>query len=708
MLYVWITLGVLVASLPAFATNYFVDASNGSSNNSGLSADSPYDIATAVGQAQAGDVINVAPGTYNVPVPLDVAPGVTIQGTSGSNRPYFLALFGASNDEARIIDRFDNTGPPDNRSFQIFYDPNRVPDGQEGAYVVNGGYAYNRGIFNVRGAYNNTFRNLELDGNRFNLNPGTDFGASAGIRTFAGSVNSSPDQAGVPPGGNILIDSCVFRNVRGAGVLLFGGNNDHVTNSFFYDCGFAEGSLYTSADASSGALTVENVRNSLFDNNQFFSTILAAGFGIKLGYFYNRNNTVQNNTFSLYGAQPYEGRQDPNFAIEATSDEDSTSLIGNTFNNSISIVANVSSAANRLYVYNNNFTNNSNRYAYGVELGAFNVEFDSNLVSGGNTFIQNFGGDYYDDYFHNNVVDSVNSFISGFDGFYRQRIYNNTVYLNGGSGNNFLNINGSASDLDIRNNIVWANSSGGKFLSTNGSDNVGGNVQINNNIVHNVSLSVNGNVPAVNFDDDPQIYGFGSKPNPFYVLRNGSPAINHGVPVGLPYNGSAPDIGAIEDPDGFEASRDPSPYQGSGSSSGSGSSLIGQVISFKAVDGYFVSSDLNTGDAILDTKYQTNSPGTWEKFTVVDAGNGQIALKAYNGYFVSCDLNNGAILDAKYQTTNIGSWEKFTYQDLGGGNVALLANANGYYVSCDLNNGGVLAAKYQNSFVGTWETFIRQ
>ncbi|BDI30497.1 hypothetical protein CCAX7_25480 [Capsulimonas corticalis] len=132
---------------------------------------------------------------------------------------------------------------------------------------------------------------------------------------------------------------------------------------------------------------------------------------------------------------------------------------------------------------------------------------------------------------------------------------------------------------------------------------------------------------------------------------------------------------------------------------------IGKTITLKAVNGYYVSGDLNDASSVLDAKYQTSNVGVWEKFSVVDAGGGFIALKSSNGYYVSCDMSNGGILDAKYQTSTIGEWEKFTWQNLGGGNIALKANANGYYVSCDLNNNSVLTAKYQMTTPGTWETF---
>ena len=44
---------------------------------------------------------------------------------------------------------------------------------------------------------------------------------------------------------------------------------------------------------------------------------------------------------------------------------------------------------------------------------------------------------------------------------------------------------------------------------------------------------------------DPRFVG-GNKPTPYFKLKDGSPAINAGIDVGLPFKGSAPDMGAYE------------------------------------------------------------------------------------------------------------------------------------------------------------------
>jgi gliding motility-associated-like protein len=49
-----------------------------------------------------------------------------------------------------------------------------------------------------------------------------------------------------------------------------------------------------------------------------------------------------------------------------------------------------------------------------------------------------------------------------------------------------------------------------------------------------------------NLTGDPQITRSGVKPTPFYVPKTGSPLIDKGTNVGLPFQGAAPDIGAHE------------------------------------------------------------------------------------------------------------------------------------------------------------------
>jgi xylan 1,4-beta-xylosidase len=135
-----------------------------------------------------------------------------------------------------------------------------------------------------------------------------------------------------------------------------------------------------------------------------------------------------------------------------------------------------------------------------------------------------------------------------------------------------------------------------------------------------------------------------------------------------------------------------------------GSSLpINKIIAFKALNNSrFVSNDLNDS-RILKASWAT-AVGSWERFQVIDAGGGKVALLALNNNrYVSNDLNNSRHARADW-ATGIGAWEKFAWEDRGNNKFALRADNNGRYASSDLNNGGRLRFDWATS-VGNWEEF---
>lgn len=126
---------------------------------------------------------------------------------------------------------------------------------------------------------------------------------------------------------------------------------------------------------------------------------------------------------------------------------------------------------------------------------------------------------------------------------------------------------------------------------------------------------------------------------------------------------------------------------------------IGATISLRASNGLYASTRVNA-DGTAPVEAVATVVDTWEKFTVVDAGGGAIALRAQaNGNYVSAWQNTpGAPLVAL--VTAIGAWERFRWV-AGAGLVAL---ANGQFVSArqDTTDTPLLA---EGPRMQGWETF---
>jgi GH25 family lysozyme M1 (1,4-beta-N-acetylmuramidase) len=76
------------------------------------------------------------------------------------------------------------------------------------------------------------------------------------------------------------------------------------------------------------------------------------------------------------------------------------------------------------------------------------------------------------------------------------------------------------------------------------------------------------------------------------------------------------------------------------------------------------------------------SIGAWERFYVVDVGNGYVALRSnVNGRFVTAENGGGSALVANRAV--VGDWEKFQIVNNDDGTLSLRANANGRYVTAD-------------------------
>jgi lysophospholipase L1-like esterase len=96
--------------------------------------------------------------------------------------------------------------------------------------------------------------------------------------------------------------------------------------------------------------------------------------------------------------------------------------------------------------------------------------------------------------------------------------------------------------------------------------------------------------------------------------------------------------------------------------------------------------------------------GTWERFEVVDLGDGtgDVALWSdYNGRYVAADSFGNAPLIAN--RTAVGAWERFGLTSNPDGSISLQARVNGLYVTAEA--GGTKPLIANRTAVGDWEKF---
>jgi mannan endo-1,4-beta-mannosidase len=141
------------------------------------------------------------------------------------------------------------------------------------------------------------------------------------------------------------------------------------------------------------------------------------------------------------------------------------------------------------------------------------------------------------------------------------------------------------------------------------------------------------------------------------------------------------------------------------SSGSTGAAPIGKTIWIKAnANGRYVCADNNLANTALVAN--RTGVGYWEKFDVIDAGSGYIALKANtNGNYVCADKNLGSNAPLVANRTKIGSWEKFQWVDAGSGFFALKAYSTGKYVCADRNLGAHAPVVADRSGIGSYEKF---
>ncbi|MBS7564112.1 family 16 glycosylhydrolase [Mucilaginibacter sp. Bleaf8] len=120
---------------------------------------------------------------------------------------------------------------------------------------------------------------------------------------------------------------------------------------------------------------------------------------------------------------------------------------------------------------------------------------------------------------------------------------------------------------------------------------------------------------------------------------------------------------------------------------------VGQTVTLKGINNAFVSSENGT-QAMTCTR---TTAGDWERFTIVDAGDGKVALQSM-GKYVSSENGTQPITCSR---TSISDWEKFTLETTADGKWAFKGN-NGRYISSE---NGTQAMTCNRTSISGWEAF---
>lgn len=128
-------------------------------------------------------------------------------------------------------------------------------------------------------------------------------------------------------------------------------------------------------------------------------------------------------------------------------------------------------------------------------------------------------------------------------------------------------------------------------------------------------------------------------------------------------------------------------------SNGTGGAPIGQTITLKGFNNLYVSGENGT-TAMTCTR---TTPGTWEQFLVVDAGNGKVSLQSMGKYVSS---ENGAQPITCNRTTH-SDWEAFVWGVNPDGTITLKGNNNDYVSS----ENGTQAMTCNRTTASGWESF---
>jgi gliding motility-associated-like protein len=359
----------------------------------------------------------------------------------------------------------------------------------------------------------------------------------------------------------ILIQGLTVRNTNFVGIWLIKVKDSRVTNVTMRDCSMASATYGTGSIC---VASIERVELDHLDIEDNYGCGIKA-MGVSYGPIYNckfHDNKIKS---AEKGYWVNNGNLTPSISFELFDAE----LVGNevynnVFQGCVSIVNNkYHPPKNRIAIriHHNTFDNRPGNN-YGLELTVHDAEVDHNYFYGGKWGITDWRHSSDKKPFenwkiHHNVFYNIKGSMPGLVrseqvGLVNVEIYNNTIEFVDRCEFAILQlVGGSSRNIKIKNNLIINNTKGPYpygppvLIQVRPGASLSG-LQVTNNFLQNLPI---GNYPGSysnNLSGDPQITMTGSRPEPYYFPKSGSPLIDRGVDVGFPYSGSAPDIGAFE------------------------------------------------------------------------------------------------------------------------------------------------------------------
>jgi hypothetical protein len=362
---------------------------------------------------------------------------------------------------------------------------------------------------------------------------------------------------------NVLVKRIKIQNTNFTGIWLWEVKDSRVTEIELKDCAWG------SAGWSSGTIDLANLERVEIDHvtvdEGFGNGIKSLGTNGQMHYLKvhdNRISVVPNGKWKTTS-----GDSAPNIAFELWNvDMVGCELYNNYIDNTISLVMDeehwrIPKQTTTIRVYNNVFDLESRArgYGYAMEVSVHDIEIDHNYILKGQHGIVNWDNkgilmanwNIHHNIFYG-IADAYPAEIlrAQHSGLHNVKFYNNTIEFSGTRTTNLVAVYGGTSEnVEIKNNLV---------INSNTSYNFYPNkiIQLENATITNLEVASNflcnqplDNLQGTirnNLSGDPKIRKVGGRPLPYYLPVTGSPVIDSGINVGLPFVGSAPDIGAHE------------------------------------------------------------------------------------------------------------------------------------------------------------------